>query len=396
MTFKRVVSHEIFGHRLVSRSKSPVISIVLFSLLIFFMFAYSIISNMSLQSAAFNVLPISFTISTQRNMIVEGDSENDQFHRGIRRKLPENEIFRSDELTEKFHGRVQEFFNHKCEVQFFMTWISTAESFGAREILAVESVFKAHPHGCLMILSRTLDSAQGHMILKPLLDRGFKVQAVTPDLPFLLNNTPAEAWFNDIKSGEKDPGGIPLAQNLSNLMRLAALYKYGGVYLDTDFIVLKSFKGLKNTMGAQSINSAKNWTRLNNAVLVFDKNHPLLYKFIEEFALTFDGNKWGHNGPYMVSRVVHRVEGRPGYNFTILPPVAFYPVDWIKIVRLFKVPSQQADPKWFEAKPQELNEKSYGLHLWNKQSSKLMVEEGSAMGKLLSEHCVLCNQIYSS
>ncbi|KAB2066612.1 hypothetical protein ES319_A09G173900v1 [Gossypium barbadense] len=396
MTFKRVVSHEIFGHRLVSRSKSPVISIVLFSLLIFFMFAYSIISNMSLKSAAFNVLPISFTISTQRNMIVEGDSENDQFHRGIRRKLPENEIFRSDELTEKFHGRVQEFFNHKCEVQFFMTWISTAESFGAREILAVESVFKAHPHGCLMILSRTLDSAQGHMILKPLLDRGFKVQAVTPDLPFLLNNTPAEAWFNDIKSGEKDPGGIPLAQNLSNLMRLAALYKYGGVYLDTDFIVLKSFKGLKNTMGAQSINSAKNWTRLNNAVLVFDKNHPLLYKFIEEFALTFDGNKWGHNGPYMVSRVVHRVEGRPGYNFTILPPVAFYPVDWIKIVRLFKVPSQQADPKWFEAKPQELNEKSYGLHLWNKQSSKLMVEEGSAMGKLLSEHCVLCNQIYSS
>ncbi|MBA0684530.1 hypothetical protein Goshw_010325 [Gossypium schwendimanii] len=396
MTFKRVVSHEIFGHRLVSRSKSPVISIVLFSLLIFFMFAYSIISNMSLQSAAFTVIPISFTISTQKNMIVEVDSENDQFQRGIRRKLPENEIFRSDELTEKFHGRVQEFFNHKCEVQFFMTWISTAETFGTREILAVESVFKAHPHGCLMILSRTLDSAQGHMILKPLLDRGFKVQAVTPDLPFLLKNTPAEAWFNDIKSGEKDPGGIPLAQNLSNLMRLAALYKYGGVYLDTDFIVLKSFKGLKNTIGAQSINSAKNWTRLNNAVLVFDMNHPLLYKFIEEFALTFDGNKWGHNGPYMVSRVVHRVEGRPGYNFTILPPVAFYPVDWIKIVRLFKVPSQQADPKWFEAKLQELNEKSYGLHLWNKQSSKLMVEEGSAMGKLLSEHCVLCNQIYSS
>ncbi|MBA0558567.1 hypothetical protein Golob_015580 [Gossypium lobatum] len=396
MTFKRVVSHEIFGHRLGSRSKSPVISIVLFSLLIFFMFAYSIISNMSLQSAAFTVIPISFTISTQKNMIVEVDSENDQFQRGIRRKLPENEIFRSDELTEKFHGRVQEFFNHKCEVQFFMTWISTAETFETREILAVESVFKAHPHGCLMILSRTLDSAQGHMILKPLLDRGFKVQAVTPDLPFLLKNTPAEAWFNDIKSGEKDPGGIPLAQNLSNLMRLAALYKYGGVYLDTDFIVLKSFKGLKNTIGAQSINSAKNWTRLNNAVLVFDMNHPLLYKFIEEFALTFDGNKWGHNGPYMVSRVVHRVEGRPGYNFTILPPVAFYPVDWIKIVRLFKVPSQQADPKWFEAKLQELNEKSYGLHLWNKQSSKLMVEEGSAMGKLLSEHCVLCNQIYSS
>ncbi|KAK6290623.1 hypothetical protein POUND7_002164 [Theobroma cacao] len=278
-----------------------------------------------------------------------------------------------------------------------MTWISTVGSFGRREMLSVESVFKAHPHGCLMILSRTMDSVNGYRILKPLLDRGFKVLAVTPDMPFLLKNTPAEAWFDAIKSGKKDPGEIPLAQNLSNLMRLAVLYKYGGVYLDTDFIVLKSFKGLKNTIGAQSIHAeSKNWTRLNNAVLVFDMNHPLLFKFIEEFALTFDGNKWGHNGPYMVSRVARRVEGRPGYNFTILPPMAFYPVDWIKIGSLFKMPKARADSRWVEAKLLQLTRETYGVHLWNKQSSKLMVEQGSVMGRLISENCVLCKHIYSS
>ncbi|KAK6245039.1 hypothetical protein QUC31_011448 [Theobroma cacao] len=278
-----------------------------------------------------------------------------------------------------------------------MTWISTVESFGSREMLSVESVFKAHPHGCLMILSRTMDSVNGYRILKPLLDRCFKVLAVTPDMPFLLKNTPAEAWFDAIKSGKKDPGEIPLAQNLSNLMRLAVLYKYGGVYLDTDFIVLKSFKGLKNTIGAQSIHAeSKNWTRLNNAVLVFDMNHPLLFKFIEEFALTFDGNKWGHNGPYMVSRVARRVEGRPGYNFTILPPMAFYPVDWIKIGSLFKMPKARADSRWVEAKLLQLTRETYGVHLWNKQSSKLMVEQGSVMGRLISENCVLCKHIYSS
>ncbi|GMH03187.1 hypothetical protein Nepgr_005026 [Nepenthes gracilis] len=29
------------------------------------------------------------------------------------------------------------------------------------------------------------------------------------------------------------------------------------------------------------------------------RGHPLLLKFIEDFATTFDGNKWGHNGPYL-------------------------------------------------------------------------------------------------
>ncbi|KAK8577345.1 hypothetical protein V6N13_027624 [Hibiscus sabdariffa] len=417
MPFKRVVYHEIFGYKLANRAKSPLISFMLFSLLVLFMIAYSTVSYVSLQSAAFTekedsellqtnkfmkkvnsgvVLPISLTISTQSNMIVEVDSD-DKFHSGIWRKLPESDIFLSDELSTRFHGRVLEFFNNKCELQFFMTWISTADSFGRREILAVESVFKAHPNGCLMILSRTMDSPQGYTVLKPLLGLGFNVRAVAPDFQFLLKNTPAEAWFDKIQSGKKDPGVIPLAQNLSNLMRLAVLYKYGGIYLDTDFIVVNSFKGLKNTVGAQSIDSAsKNWTRLNNAVLVFDMNHPLLFKFIEEFALTFDGNKWGHNGPYMVSRVVHRVEGRPGYNFTILPPMAFYPVDWIKIVKLFKMPKTRAESKWVEAKLHQLNGQSYAVHLWNKQSGKLKVEEGSVMGRLISEHCVLCKQVYAS
>ncbi|XVF55113.1 hypothetical protein PTKIN_Ptkin06aG0010100 [Pterospermum kingtungense] len=387
----------------------------------FFVFADSLISSTSLQLVAFTEgedhgtpkvpLRIKSGIVPKQKSIVEVDVGNqvstiissppvkeERIKIGrFRRKLPEFEIFRSDNLTRKFHGRVLEFFNQECDIQFFMTWISKAGSFGRREILAVESVFKAHPHGCLMILSRTMDSAQGYRILKPILDHGYKVLAVTPDFPFLLKNTPAQAWFDDIKSGKKDPGEIPLGQNLSNLMRLAVLYKYGGVYLDTDFIVLKSFKGLKNTIGAQSMDMvSKKWTRLNNAVLVFDMNHPLLFKFMEEFAVTFDGNKWGHNGPYMVSRVVHRVEGRPGYNFTVLPPMAFYPVDWIKIGSLFKMPKDKAGSRWVEAKLLQLKGHTYGVHLWNKQSSRLMVEEGSVMGRLMSEHCVLCKHVYSS
>ncbi|MBA0572306.1 hypothetical protein Golob_002657, partial [Gossypium lobatum] len=280
-----MMTTKIFVRPVVIPAKSPVAFMILFALLMFLMLTDSIVSNISLESAAFTqkqdsqslqtltvtrnikpdvVLPLSLTVSTKNN-IVDGDSEHQNSlasplgvreKHGIgkfKRKLPEHEILKSDELTKKFHGRVLEFFNRGCELQFFMTWISKVGSFGRREIMAAESVFKAHPNGCLMILSRTMDSVQGYRILKPLLDRGFKVIAVAPDFPFLVKNTPAEAWLDDMKSGKKDPGVIPLAQNLSNLMRLVVLYKYGGVYLDTDFIVMRNFKGLKNTIGAQSI-----------------------------------------------------------------------------------------------------------------------------------------------
>uniref|UniRef100_A0A6N2MQL1 Alpha 1,4-glycosyltransferase domain-containing protein n=1 Tax=Salix viminalis TaxID=40686 RepID=A0A6N2MQL1_SALVM len=419
----RKVSRKMFDHKQLSRDRTLVLSVIALTATIFFFFG-----NISLQSSSANTRETSGELHVRiaegqimstvikqplRSMQEEIKKVDRSEHRSsvippfnltveeriewFRKKVPEFEILKSNNLTKEFHGRVLEFFNKECDVQFFMTWISPAESFGRREFLALESVFKVHPHGCLLILSGELDSVQGYRILKPLLDREFKVAAVTPDLSFLFESTPAETWFEEMKSGNKDPGEIPLPQNLSNLIRLAVLYKYGGIYLDTDFVVLKSFADLRNSIGAQSIDVSRSWTRLNNAVLVFDMNHPLLLKFIEEFAATFDGNKWGHNGPYLVSRIVQKVAERPGYNLTILPPMAFYPVSWNRIGGFFRKPENKVESRWVNAKLLQLSGgETYGIHLWNKQSSKFSIEEGSVMGRLISDHCVICEYKYSS
>lgn len=314
----------------------------------------------------------------------------------FKKKLPQFEFMKSTPVSKQFGNRVEEFLgDNQCSVQFFMTWIAPMSLFGDREFLTMDSLFKAHPNGCLIIISRTMDSSHGSKILSPLVDKGYKVLAVTPDLPHLFKDTPAESWYEDMKSGTKDPGEISLAQNLSNLIRLAVLYKYGGVYLDTDFIVLKDFSQLRNSIGAQSMNPLGNWTRLNNAVLIFDKNHPLLYKFIEEFALNFNGNKWGYNGPYLVSRVVSNLSIAADYNFTILPPMAFYPVYWSRVDGFFMGP-KQVRRRWIEHKLQQLTNVTYGMHLWNKQSSRLMIEQGSIMQRLISEHCTICKHEHSS
>ncbi|KAK1412315.1 hypothetical protein QVD17_33464 [Tagetes erecta] len=302
---------------------------------------------------------------------------------------------------EDFPARVNQFFSKNnnetvsCKTRFFMTWISSSNSFNQRAIHSVESVFKSHPNACLLIVSNSLDSIKGKQILKPFVDKGFRVTSISPDFNFLFKNTTAETWFLKLIKGQIRTGDISLGQNISNLLRICLLYKYGGVYIDADVIVLRSFSKLKNAIGAQSMASnSKNWSRLNNAVMVFDKMHPLLYKFIEEFSLTFNGNKWGHNGPYMVSRVVSRLQGRPGYKFTVLPPVAFYPVSWDKIRVLFrgvKNEKNETDSRWLTGMLEQIRNQSYTLHLWNKQTRGFRIEEGSVVKKILLEHCVFCN-----
>ncbi|MCL7026138.1 hypothetical protein MKW94_020126 [Papaver nudicaule] len=311
-------------------------------------------------------------------------------------------IFKPTPLSKQFSVRAKEFFHGTsnssssyCKLRFFMTWISSLDSFGDRELLSIESVFKSHPNACLLIISASMDSKQGLELLQPFTDKGYRVLAISPNFDYIFKKTFAEAWFDRLRKGSVDPGEVSLGQNISNLLRLAVLYKFGGIYIDTDVLVLKNLSKLRNTIGAQTIDlETRNWSRLNNAVLIFDKKHPLLEKFIQEFALTFNGNRWGHNGPYLVSRVVSKMGTNPGFNYTVLPPLAFYPVDWSRIQSLFRsygTGGRSADSKWYTGKLNQIRQKSFALHLWNKQSRSLKIEDGSIIHHILMDCCIFCN-----
>ncbi|KAM7263118.1 hypothetical protein ACFE04_000801 [Oxalis oulophora] len=311
-----------------------------------------------------------------------------------KRHKPKFKILKSVGPSSKmFSLRVREFLHdNSCKLRFFMTWIQSIDSFGVRESFAIESLFKANPNACLVIVSTSLDSEIGYIKFSPFVDKGFKLITVTPDFDYIFKNTSAEIWFRELKQGNVHPGDVPLGQNLSNLVRLVLLYKYGGIYVDTDVVLLKSFSKLRNSIGAQTTDpDTKNWSRLNNAVMIFDKKHPLLYEFIQEFSRTFDGNKWGHNGPYMVSRVASRVIHRPGFNFTVLPPWAFYPVDWRIIRSIFRSPKNETESKLLNKKLDLIRRQSFAVHLWNRQSRKLKVEEDSIIDHIKTDCCIFCN-----
>ena len=59
-----------------------------------------------------------------------------------------------------------------------------------------------------------------------------------------------------VQQGGVSLGSVPLRQNLSNLLRLALLYRYGGIYLDADVVVLRPLSDLRNAIGAQAVDDA--------------------------------------------------------------------------------------------------------------------------------------------
>ncbi|RYR72566.1 hypothetical protein Ahy_A02g006787 isoform D [Arachis hypogaea] len=307
----------MFDPRHLKSAKLLLSSLFIFSAIIFVIHAYSIIYHDFLHSATYKEPSENLQAQSHRfkeqirptlsNLPLHSiQEENDRIQAGnqndlvaplgvteleriawFRKNLHKFDILKSNNSTRRFHSRVLEFFSRECEAQFFMTWISPAGSFGVRELMSVESVFKVHPGTCLVILSRTLETTHGYTVLKPLLDSRFKVQVVTPDLPFLFKGT-------------------------------------------------------------------------------------------------------------LVSRVIKRLLKRPGFIFKILPPTAFYPADWNKIRGFLRKPKTQTESKWVEAKVLQLRAETYGIHLWNKQSRRLTIEDGSVIGKLALNHCIICNNIFSS
>ena len=140
----------------------------------------------------------------QSSVILPSNLTEEERIAWFRKKAPPGfEILKSKNMTKEFHGRVLEFFNNECAVQILMTWISPVA-------LDLECVFKVHPHGCLLILSRDMDFIQGYKILKPLLDPKHRVAAITPDLSFMFKKTPAETWFEEMVN----LGEIPFSESI--------------------------------------------------------------------------------------------------------------------------------------------------------------------------------------
>ncbi|XP_012597177.2 lactosylceramide 4-alpha-galactosyltransferase [Microcebus murinus] len=246
---------------------------------------------------------------------------------------------------------------------------------------SVESAARTHPESRVTVLMKGLPGGNAslprHLGLS-LLGCFPNVQMLPLDLEELFRDTPLAAWYAAAR-GRWEPYLLPV---LSDACRIALMWKFGGIYLDTDFIVLKSLRNLTNVLGTQSRYV------LNGAFLAFERRHAFMALCMRDFVAHYNGWIWGHQGPQLLTRVFKKwcsirslSESRSCRGVTTLPPEAFYPVPW------------QSWKKYFEdTSPEELARllnATYAVHVWNKKSQGTHFEatSGVLLAQLHARYC---------
>ena len=140
---------------------------------------------------------------------------------------------------------------------------------------------------------------------------------------------------------------------LSNHVRLHALYTEGGIYLDTDVEVIKSFAPLlhhKCFVGFQAEEEQVDW--VNNAVLGAQAGHLFLKRGIELTQELFAETGEFYRSPRVTTTILKEM-GLSEYGLQEIKEVTVYPAEYF-----YPYP-------WFgKFSPDCIKDNTYSIHYW--------------------------------
>ncbi|XP_075711873.1 lactosylceramide 4-alpha-galactosyltransferase [Rhinoderma darwinii] len=266
---------------------------------------------------------------------------------------------------------------------FLETSEKTSPSFQA--MCAVESAARANPHTKISIMMKGLTGNNQSLPQNlgfSLLSCFSNVEFVPMDFKKLFSDTPLSSWYLKVERHWE----LVDYPTLSDACRLAILWKWGGIYLDTDFIILKNLLNITNAMGLQSLYI------INGAFITFQPQHKFIELCMREFVNTYNYWLYGHQGPQLLTRVykrwcgIHRLRDKNSCRgVNVLPMESFYPIQWQDWKKYFEV----IEPKEMKT----LLRNSYGVHLWNKKSQGKHLVVGSLLEHLQLEYCPTTSSI---
>ncbi|XP_060695535.1 lactosylceramide 4-alpha-galactosyltransferase-like [Hemiscyllium ocellatum] len=253
-------------------------------------------------------------------------------------------------------------------------------------LCSLESAARSHPQAKIAFYMKGLSATKVKTFGISLLNCFPNIEIRPLDLKNLFVDTPLSSWYSSLHQWWQ-PYLIP---TIADACRLVLLWKYGGIYLDTDIIVLKNLLNLTNSLGREE------QYLLNTAFLSFDRGHDFIGNCLKNFVEHFNGWIWGHQGPQLVTRVlkkwcqkksIAKIQQCKGVR--MLPPEAFYPVRWQDWKKYFEVMSK--------SEVQKLLKNSYAVHIWNKMSHGTSFPMGSKVmiDQLSSVYCPISYKIMS-
>lgn len=203
-----------------------------------------------------------------------------------------------------------------------------------------------------------------HCKTMTLLESLSNVYVLREDLSKHFLGTPLESLYT---SGQFQKSQYAF-QHMSDALRVALLYKYGGIYIDLDVIVLRSLKCLRNTAGHTFILGESS---IENGLMIFDRGHKLLNFFMRLMKQTYKPEERSVIGPNGLSRAFRMMCNHSSvvisdavydyrcYNevhVTLLNKTAFHPITYFEQNRFFTENFDRNELKLFDT--------SYSVHVY--------------------------------
>uniref|UniRef100_L7M001 Putative secreted protein n=1 Tax=Rhipicephalus pulchellus TaxID=72859 RepID=L7M001_RHIPC len=258
----------------------------------------------------------------------------------------------------------------------------------ARMACAVESAARLNPDWTVYLLS----VAHGEEALKDNATSSFS-QLLTsiPNVVMgtikpqeVFQGTPLESWY---ESGILNKSAYPV-EHLADALRLAVVYKEGGVYLDIDVIVMRSLDSLPPCVCQAPVNGGD---MVGNAFFAFHRGDPFLLYLMETARKVYKPREWSSIGPLLlrqatlarcraktVKRILgHRCGGDEG--FTVMPHWIFMPIsagDW-----KLHFAANASRQVWI------MSAGSYVIHFYNALSSKTHAVPGCFYREAAELYC---------
>ncbi|XP_039139472.1 uncharacterized protein At4g19900 isoform X1 [Dioscorea cayenensis subsp. rotundata] len=287
------------------------------------------------------------------------------------------------EFIERFLG------SGKCGLRVFMVWNSPAWMYGVRHQRGLESLLHHHSDACVVIFSETMELDFFSSFVK----EGFKIAVAMPNLDELFNNTPVQV-FATVWHEWRKTKYYPI--HYSELVRLAALYKYGGVYLDSDVLVLRPLTSLQNSLGIE--NQIGGVPVYSGAVMSFKKSSAFLLECLGEFYSTYEDTRFRWNGAELMTRVINRLTHEEGKSYeqigvNIEPSLSFFPIGSHNITSYFAEAADEEERTKQDALFAKILNESITFHFWNGVTSALVPEPNSFVERLLNHLCLHCSDV---
>ena len=154
------------------------------------------------------------------------------------------------------------------------------------------------------------------------------------------------------------------------LIWLVALHKKGGIYMDTDLLLMKPIETkalLQPSLGVEfeSDNAHGAGIRINNAFMGFPTpGHPFLEAVMVALQPVYDPKEWAAIGPDLITQGYKSMTDEVKADFVLLPPKALYPLHWARAHCILRPDRSMLDGDW----PVHLRNQSTGVHLYNSNS----------------------------